>query len=93
VSSEIGTLRGIIAKAYDRIRPGNALMYYPEANVLVPRHVDRQSRTPAFKNVAVRVAPTALAAGPTAAAASYAGVFSPNGPQQSPSTRDSMRAC
>ena len=31
------------------IRPGNALMYYPEANVLVPRAVDPRSKTPAFK--------------------------------------------
>jgi len=31
------------------------LMYYPEANVLVSRHVDPQSRTPAFKGELVRV--------------------------------------
>jgi hypothetical protein len=28
-------------------------MYYPEANVLVPRNLDPLSRTPAFKNVPV----------------------------------------
>jgi hypothetical protein len=31
------------------------LMYYPEANVLVPREVDPFSRTPAFKNIAVSI--------------------------------------
>ena len=30
-------------------------MYYPEANVLVPRDVDPQSKTPAFKAVLVEV--------------------------------------
>jgi anaerobic selenocysteine-containing dehydrogenase len=28
-------------------------MYYPEANVLVPRKLDPRSKTPAFKNVEV----------------------------------------
>jgi len=30
-------------------------MYYPEANVLVPRLADPVSRTPAFKSVVVRL--------------------------------------
>jgi hypothetical protein len=30
-------------------------MYYPEANLLVPRTLDGASKTPAFKNVRVRV--------------------------------------
>jgi len=33
----------------------NIMMYYPEANVLVPRTHDLQSRTPSFKSVAVQV--------------------------------------
>jgi anaerobic selenocysteine-containing dehydrogenase len=37
------------------IRSGNLAMYYPEANVLVPRRLDRRSGTPAFKSVAARV--------------------------------------
>jgi anaerobic selenocysteine-containing dehydrogenase len=37
------------------IREGNLAVYYPEANVLVPRHVDPKSRTPVFKSVGVRV--------------------------------------
>jgi hypothetical protein len=28
------------------IRPGNAAMYYPEANILVPRRIDPESKTP-----------------------------------------------
>lgn len=54
VQSSTGTLSGILARPFD-IRPGNALMYYPEANVLVPPAVDPQSKTPAFKSVRVRV--------------------------------------
>jgi hypothetical protein len=30
-------------------------MYYPEANVLVPRRLDPRSKTPAFKSVAARL--------------------------------------
>jgi hypothetical protein len=32
-------------------------MYYPEANVLVPRRIDEASGTPAFKSVVARVEP------------------------------------
>lgn len=35
--------------------PGNLAMYYPEANVLVPRRLDPRSKTPAFKSVRARV--------------------------------------
>ncbi len=41
-------------RPYD-VRPGNAVMYYPEANVLVPRDVDPRSKTPAFKSVMVEI--------------------------------------
>lgn len=54
VTSEIGEMRGVTLRALD-IRPGNAAMYYPEANALVPRHADPESRTPAFKSVPVRI--------------------------------------
>jgi molybdopterin-dependent oxidoreductase alpha subunit len=57
VSNETGSMPHILARAYDAIRPGNALMYYPEANVLVPRKADPQSKTPAFKGVIIRVHP------------------------------------
>jgi len=32
-------------------------MYYPEANKLVPAEADPQSKTPAYKSVAVTVVP------------------------------------
>jgi molybdopterin-dependent oxidoreductase alpha subunit len=54
VRSAVGVMHGIRVRAFD-IRAGNALMYYPEANVLVPTTTDPESRTPAFKNVLVEV--------------------------------------
>jgi molybdopterin-dependent oxidoreductase alpha subunit len=56
VRSSVGELRGRLVRPYD-IRPGNAVMYYPEANTLVPRDVDPRSKTPAFKSVLVEVVP------------------------------------
>ena len=55
VSSDTGQLANIFVREYTDIRPGNALMYYPEANVLVARHADPKSKTPAFKGVVIRV--------------------------------------
>ena len=55
VRSTAGEMQGVIARAFSEIRPGNAAMYYPEANVLVPRGVDPDSRTPSFKNIPVSV--------------------------------------
>jgi len=54
VASEAGEMRHILVRPFD-IRAGNAMMYYPEANVLVPTTVDPLSKTPAFKCVAVTV--------------------------------------
>lgn len=54
VRSEVGEMPDITLRAID-IRPGNCVMYYPEANVLVPRTVDPSSRTPAFKGAVVSV--------------------------------------
>jgi anaerobic selenocysteine-containing dehydrogenase len=53
VRSEVGAIPNILVRSFPEIRVGNALMYYPEANVLVPRHADPHSRTPAFKSVVV----------------------------------------
>src|SRR5262245_4731245 len=53
VRSEVGALPNILTRSFPEIRAGNALMYYPEANVLVPRHADPQSRTPTFKSIVV----------------------------------------
>jgi anaerobic selenocysteine-containing dehydrogenase len=57
VSSAVGKMDAITLWPFPDIRPGNALMYYPEANALVPRDVDPQSKTPAFKNVLVTLEP------------------------------------
>lgn len=54
VRSEAGEMRNILVRAFD-IPPGNCAMYYPEANVLVPKVADPQSRTPKFKSVVVTV--------------------------------------
>jgi anaerobic selenocysteine-containing dehydrogenase len=54
VTGEAGLLKGILVRETD-ITPGNAVMYYPEANVLLPRTVDPASRTPAFKGSLVEV--------------------------------------
>jgi molybdopterin-dependent oxidoreductase alpha subunit len=56
VRSSVGEMRGRHVRPYD-VRPGNALMYYPEANTLVPRDVDPRSKTPAFKSVLVDIVP------------------------------------
>lgn len=55
VRGPAGTMPNIRATAFDRIKPGNAAMYYPECNVLVGRKVDPQSKTPAFKCVCVKI--------------------------------------
>lgn len=56
VSGPAGEMRAIRVVSFPQIRSGAAAMYYPEANVLVGRSVDPQSKTPAFKCVVVRVA-------------------------------------
>jgi molybdopterin-dependent oxidoreductase alpha subunit len=55
VRSDTGSMPNILVRPFAEIRAGNALMYYPEANVLVPRVADQQSRTPAFKNILIRI--------------------------------------
>jgi molybdopterin-dependent oxidoreductase alpha subunit len=57
VKSDAGEMNDILVRSFD-IRAGNVLMYYPEANVLVPRVVDPQSKTPAFKATRVTITPT-----------------------------------
>lgn len=56
VRSSAGTMPGILVRAHD-IRAGNALMYFPEANVLVPKTTDPLSHTPAFKSVLITLEP------------------------------------
>jgi molybdopterin-dependent oxidoreductase alpha subunit len=54
VRSAAGSLPGVRVRVHD-IRAGNALMYFPEANVLVPATTDPLSKTPAFKSVAITI--------------------------------------
>jgi anaerobic selenocysteine-containing dehydrogenase len=59
VENATGSLEALV-----RIAPlpaGNVAMYYPEANVLVPRTIDPRSATPAFKSATVRVVPVVRA--------------------------------
>ncbi len=49
-------------RPFPEIKAGNALMYYPEANVLVPRRFDPASKTPAFKSVAITIEVPSLVA-------------------------------
>jgi molybdopterin-dependent oxidoreductase alpha subunit len=62
VRSSAGAMTGVHVREFD-IRAGNALMYYPEANVLVPTSTDPRSHTPAFKCVLVTLEPETSAAG------------------------------
>lgn len=56
VRSSAGVMSQIIVREFDIAR-GCALMYYPEANVLIPREHDERSKTPAFKSVVVTIEP------------------------------------
>jgi molybdopterin-dependent oxidoreductase alpha subunit len=53
VRSSAGELNNILVRPFAEIKAGNALMYYPEANAVVPRSLDPSSKTPAFKGVVV----------------------------------------
>jgi molybdopterin-dependent oxidoreductase alpha subunit len=57
ITSSAGEMRGQVVSAFDQIRPGCVAMYYPESNVLVPKAADPLSRTPAYKSIAVTLAP------------------------------------
>jgi len=57
VRTEAGRMR-VVAAIVD-IRSGSLAMYYPEANMLVPRRLDARSKTPAFKSVIATVTPLA----------------------------------
>lgn len=53
VTSDIGSMQ-VLARDHD-IAKGCACMYYPEANILVPRTIDQVSRTPSFKATRVSI--------------------------------------
>jgi anaerobic selenocysteine-containing dehydrogenase len=53
VETEAGRMPALVRFA--PLPPGNLAMYYPEANVLIPRRIDARSATPVFKSVAARI--------------------------------------
>jgi molybdopterin-dependent oxidoreductase alpha subunit len=55
VVTGIGRIR--VVAAFIDIPPGNLAMYYPEANSVVPRRIDAESGTPAFKSIVARLEP------------------------------------
>jgi len=56
ISSATGEMRYQKVRPYP-VRSGNVMMYCPESNVLIPRDVDPESKTPAFKNILVTIEP------------------------------------
>ena len=64
VTSDVGTMCRILVRPFD-IAKGCAAMYFPEANILVPKTVDPRSKTPAFKSVVVTVRPSKAEAAST----------------------------
>ncbi|RPI76639.1 MAG: histidine kinase, partial [Planctomycetaceae bacterium] len=54
IRSSAGEMRYQRIRPFD-VRPGNVMMYCPESNVLIPRAVDPESKTPAFKHIVVTV--------------------------------------
>jgi anaerobic selenocysteine-containing dehydrogenase len=65
VVSDTGAIEPVLVRAFD-VRPGNAVMYYPEANVLIARAADPASRTPAFKSTWVTLEAVTRAGTPSA---------------------------
>ena len=53
IESKIGSMK--VELVQGSIRSGNVAMYYPEANILIPRSIDPKSKTPSFKRTSVRV--------------------------------------
>ena len=56
VRSSAGAMHGVRVRPFD-IKAGNAAMYFPEANILVPGTTDPDSKTPAFKSVLITLEP------------------------------------
>lgn len=61
VTSETGQMHGILVREFEIAR-GCALMYYPEANILIPTRVDPRSKTPSFKSAVITVVASAFSA-------------------------------
>jgi molybdopterin-dependent oxidoreductase alpha subunit len=55
VENAVGAMDALVRFA--PLPPGNLAMYYPEANVLIPREIDPESGTPVFKSTVARLVP------------------------------------
>ena len=55
IENAVGSFDALVRIA--PLPPGNLAMYYPEANVLIPREIDPRSGTPAFKSTTARLVP------------------------------------
>jgi anaerobic selenocysteine-containing dehydrogenase len=56
VTSEQGVMKGVTVYGFD-LRRGDAMAYFPEANVLTRKEIDPRSKTPAFKSTSVSISP------------------------------------
>ena len=52
--SQYGSMDEVQVYDFD-LPAGNAMAYFPEANVLIGPEIDPRSRTPAFKSVAISI--------------------------------------
>ena len=52
--SAYGEMGAVSVHAFD-LPDGDLMVYYPEANALIGRDRDEESKTPAFKSVAVKI--------------------------------------
>ena len=52
--SAYGVMESVTVYAFDLL-PGDAMAYFPEANILVGRESDARSKTPAFKSISVAI--------------------------------------
>jgi len=56
IVNETGIMKAVKIRSFD-IKAGNVMCYFPEANVLISKDVDRRSRTPGFKSTVVQLFP------------------------------------
>jgi molybdopterin-dependent oxidoreductase alpha subunit len=65
IGSPHGRMDAVKVHAFD-LPAGNAMAYFPEANVLIGREIDPRSKTPGFKSVAVSIRPPSTGTANTA---------------------------
>ena len=54
IHSRYGRMNGVQVHGFD-VPIGDAMAYFPEANVLIGREIDPRSKTPGFKSVAIAI--------------------------------------